>query len=113
MRYIASNYIWSRERGFERHPVATVSDEGRIVALKLLENPDREPLTEFFSGVMVEGFAADERGAFDEMMHSSERGLDLLLRRHTSACGGVVVLSGLDYEKMELTPQSQILRVVR
>ncbi len=112
VRQIASNYIWSRERGFEAHPVATVDATGRITACRLVADPDREPFTEFFSGVLVGGFPVAYREVFREMMTSQEKGLDALLRENITGEGCVVVISGLDYGTMSLTPRSEIMRIV-
>lgn len=111
VRRIASNYIWSRERGFEAHPVAVVGDGGDITSFKLLADPDREPMTEFFSGVLVGGFPSAWRETFAEMMASPCRTLDTLLRERVGDGGCVVVISGLDYATMSLTPRSQLLKI--
>lgn len=111
MRRIASNYIWTRERGFERHPVAEISAAGEISSLRLLDDPDREPFTEFYSGVLVAGFPLDERAAFAAMLRRRELPLEELLRECVSSEGSVVVISGLDYERMRLTPQSCLLKI--
>ncbi len=70
--------------------------------------PDLQAATEFHAGLLVLDFPADYRAAF-VAMQAEDDPLTELLPRYVPADGGVaVVLSGLDYDALRLTPQSVI-----
>lgn len=111
IRRIASNLLWT-PRGLVRNPLAEVAPDGRIVRLDTCAEPDREACTEFFAGVLIPEFPRDFRAAFDRLLAEAETPLpELLARLGTHDDGVTVVLSGLDYDTMRLTPRSQIRRI--
>ncbi len=80
--------------------------------LRSLDNPDREPLTEYYAGVLVCNFPEDYHAAFDAMMSRRDVPLDTLLRDVVLAdSGAVVVISGIDYGRFMLTADSRIQKI--
>ncbi|WP_308501182.1 hypothetical protein [uncultured Alistipes sp.] len=69
--------------------------------------PDRLPATEFYAGMLVADFPADYRRAF-ERLRAAEDDLSATLPQTVVEGGIWVVLSGLDYAALRLTPQSRI-----
>lgn len=69
--------------------------------------PDRLAATEFYAGLLVADFPADFRPAF-ERMRAEGGDLAELLPRMVVEGGVWVVISGLDYAALRLTPQSRI-----
>lgn len=111
LRRIASNLLWT-PGGLVRNPLAEVASDGHIVRLDTCAEPDREACTEFYPGVLVPGFPADYRAAFERLCAEADTPLPELLARSVQQEGGVaVVISGLDYQTMRLTPRSQIRRI--
>lgn len=108
-RKIASNALWT-PGGVVRRPLVTLSAEGRIVEIVECADPDRLPFTEFYAGLLVADFPADYRAVFDELCtHAAARPLDEALRSVVPAANGcLVVLSGLEYAPLRLTPQARI-----
>lgn len=72
--------------------------------------PDRLAATEFYAGLLVPDFPADYRAAFDGM-RAAALPLSELLPQAVTPGGVLVVISGLDYESLRLTPQSQIRKL--
>ena len=72
--------------------------------------PDRLAATEFYAGLLVPDFPADYRAAFDGM-RAAALPLSELLPRIVTPGGALVVISGLDYDSLRLTPQSQIRKL--
>lgn len=108
IRRIASNRLWTPQ-GVVRWPLVTLSAEGRVLGVESCPSPDRRPATEFYAGMLVFGFPADYRAAFARLMSRASEPLSETLPALVQAEGGVgVVLSGLDYEALRLTAQSQI-----
>lgn len=160
-RRIACNLLWT-PRGVVCNPLAEVAPDGTVRAVRICPEPDREPFTEFYAGLLVPDFPADCRAAFDWLAARREQPLDELLARlipatneppatpappsdravrgsgatavqplpgASSACVAtnpdgtleadasvapffgparcLVVLSGLDYDPLRLTAQSQ------
>ena len=83
-RRIASNLLWTPQ-GLVRHPLLTLGADGRVLSAEYCPDPDRLAATEFYAGLLVPDFPADYRAAFD--------------------------ISGLDYDSLRLTPQSQIRKL--
>lgn len=121
-RKIASNRLWT-PGGVLRHPVVTLSAQGRIVGVAACDEPDRQPFTEFYAGLLVADFPADYRAAFERLrtlcaepaggVSAPQSGqplsLDEALRRLVPARGGcLVALFGLEYAPLRLTAQSGI-----
>lgn len=109
-RRIASNLLWT-PGGLVRSPLVTLGADGRVLTAACCPEPDRLPLTEFYAGLLIPGFPTDYRAAF-ERLRASAALLPDVLPGIVAADGGVlVVVSGLDYESLRLTPQSQIRKL--
>lgn len=107
-RRIASNLLWTPQ-GVVRRPLVTFFGDGTFL-VESCPMPDRLPATEFHAGLLVADFPADYREAFEQLRKSVGDLLTTLPQ--TVVEGGIwVVLSGLDYAAMRLTPQSQIQRL--
>lgn len=136
-RRIASNLLWTAE-GVIRHPLVEADEEGRLRVVGTCPQPDRRPFTEFYAGLLVAGFPADYRAAFDSLMIRRETPLPELLAGLSDAgapetatatdirtdspvadgsglrfpillpAGCLAVLSGLEYDPLRLTVRSQI-----
>ena len=109
MRRIASNLVWSVEAGLKKNPRLTFSDEGCLLDLDFLDDPDTSPLTEFYSGLVVVDFPQAWQTAFEKLRRErSQSLLELLPQIIDPEEGILVLLSGLDYERMCLTERSEI-----
>ena len=108
-RRIASNLLWT-PGGIVRNPLLTLAPDGRVVAVESCSEPDRLAATEFYAGLLVPDFPADYRAAFDGMRVAALP-LSELLPRIVTPGGALVVISGLDYDSLRLTPQSQIRKL--
>ena len=98
--------------GLLASPLVTFSDEGEVVDLQFKDAPDREPFTEFYSGVLVVHFREAYREAFSEMMqHPTTPLVDQLPIYIDTQSRTHVCISGLDYSTMTLTPQSRIRKI--
>ena len=109
-RRIASNLLWT-PGGIVRNPLLTLAPDGRVVAAGSCPDPDCLAATEFYAGLLVPGFPADFRAAFERLCRSSAAPLPELLAQTVTPGGVLVVISGLDYESLRLTPRSQIRRL--
>ena len=109
-RRIASNLLWT-PGGIVRNPLLTLAPDGRVVAVESCSEPDRLAATGFYSGLLVPGFPDDFRAAFERLCRSSAAPLPELLAQTVTPGGVLVVISGLDYESLRLTPRSQIRRL--
>ena len=109
-RRIASNLLWTPQ-GLVRHPLLTLGADGRVLSAESCPDPDRLAATEFYSGLLVPGFPADCRTAFERLCRDSATPLPELLAQTVTPGGVLVVISGLDYESMRLTSRSQIRRL--
>ena len=107
-RRIASNLLWTPQ-GLVRHPVVTFYGE-RDFLVESCPAPDRLPATEFHAGLLVGDFPEDYRAAF-ERLRSDTDDLSTALPRVVVPHGIWVVLSGLDYAALRLTPHSRIQRL--
>ena len=105
-RRIASNLLWTPQ-GLVRHPLLTLGADGRVLSAESCPDPDRLAATEFYAGLLGPDFPADYRAAFDGM-RAAALPLSELLPRIVTPGGALVVISGLDYDSLRLTPQSQI-----
>lgn len=104
-RRIASNLLWTPQ-GVLRRPLVTFWGDGGFL-VEECPMPDRLASTEFYAGLLVADFPADYRGAFERLR--AEGGDLAALLPQTVTEGGIwVVISGLDYAALRLTPQSQI-----
>lgn len=108
-RRIASNLLWTPQ-GLVRHPLLTLGPDGRVLRAESCPEPDRLAATEFYAGLLVPGFPADYRAVFDEM-RAAALPLPELLPQAVTSDGVLVAISGLDYESLRLTPQSQIRKI--
>ena len=102
-RRIASNLLWTPQ-GLVRHPLLTLGADGRVLSAECCPDPDRLAATEFYAGLLVPDFPADYRAAFGGMRVAA-------LPRIVTPGGALVVISGLDYDSLRLTPQSQIRKL--
>lgn len=110
-RRIASNLLWTPD-GLLRNPLVELGPDGRILRIAQCAEPDRLPATEFYAGVLVGGFPADYRTVFSRMCaHTPPFLPDLLRALPAEEPGVLVVISGLDYETLHLTPRSQIRKL--
>lgn len=100
-----------RPEGLVRNPLAEVADDGRIVRVAACPDPDRQPCTEFYAGLLVADFPAAWRETFDRLLAESGTPLPELLARLPRQRGVLVVISGLDYASMCLTPRARIRRL--
>lgn len=108
-RRIASNLFWTPQ-GIVRHPLVLLDAGGRVLSVSSCPEPDRLPFVEFRPGLFIPDFPVDFRAAF--------RGLppDLPLSASlpavvTPGLGVSVIISGLDYASLRLTPAARIERV--
>lgn len=107
-RKIASNYLLTHE-GLIASPLVTCSADGRLLSVQLCENPDREPLTEFYAGVLVVGLDAT---AVIPLLTDHTTPITELLRPHIDAERQTLhLLSGLDYRQLRCTEQSRLQRL--
>lgn len=104
-RRIASNLLWTPQ-GLVRRPLVTFYGDGTYL-VETCAVPDRLPATEFYAGMLVADFPADYRRAF-ERLRAAEDDLSATLPQTVVEGGIWVVLSGLDYAALRLTPQSRI-----
>lgn len=104
-RRIASNLLWTPQ-GVLRQPLVTFYADGSFL-VEQCPMPDRLAATEFYAGLLVADFPADFRPAF-ERMRAEGGDLAELLPRMVVEGGVWVVISGLDYAALRLTPQSRI-----
>lgn len=129
-RKIASNLLWTPQ-GLYRNPLVEVASEGLIVAVTTCAAPDRLAGTEFYAGMLVSG---DVVPYFEALRPFSDIPLPELLAHccHSRTDGnrtplcvlpaqagistgrrcGLAVISGLDYDRLLLTPASRIRRIV-
>lgn len=111
LRRIASNRLWTPQ-GIVPWPLVTFSSDGRVLSVETCPDPDRRAGTEFYAGLLVGDFPADYRRAFDALLARSAEPLTATLPALLAPGSGVwVVLSGLDYATLRLTPRAQILRL--
>ncbi len=110
VRKIASNLLWSPE-GLIRNPLVTLSDTGTVLRIEVCDSPDRQPTTEFYAGVLVMRFPEDVGTIFGRLLASRPlRPLPELLAALPTG-SAIVVISGLDYPTLRLTPQATIRRL--
>ncbi len=94
------------------NPLVELDAAGRIRAVTVCTEPDREPFTEFYAGVLVADFPADYRAAFRQMLTARNRPLEEQLAESlpsgAATEGVLVVIAGLDYAPLRLTDASTI-----
>jgi hypothetical protein len=110
IRRIAANLMW-RPEGLVRNPLAEIGPDGRILRVDACPDPDRQPCTEFYAGLLVADFPADWRETFERLLSQSDTPLPELLARLPRQRGVPVAISGLDYATMRLTPRARIRRL--
>jgi len=109
-RRIASNLLWTPQ-GVLRNPLVTFSPDGRTLRVEQCADPDRQPATEFYAGFLVLDFPADYGTFFPQWCAERASLLERLPQRVPAPQGIAVVLSGLDYDELRLTPHSRITPV--
>lgn len=92
------------------NPVAELAPDGTLRLTGRCAHPDSLPGTEFHAGLLVAGFPHDYRACF-ERLRAATRPLPELLPGVVREGGIAVVLSGLDYATLRLTPRSVIRRL--
>ncbi|MBE6182068.1 MAG: cytosine deaminase [Rikenellaceae bacterium] len=111
-RKTASNLLWTPE-GLVRNPLVEWDAEGHVVSLRTCDAPDREPFTEFLAGLLVLDFPCDIRATLAHMQCNADIPLPVLLSRLCPAEERIpVVISGIDYETMQLTANTRITPVL-
>lgn len=110
LRRIASNLLW-RDGEVLRDPLVELTASGRIVSARSCPAPDREPFTEFYPGVIVADFPAEGQAVFRRLLAAGDLPLGeaLAAAGYPDPEGAAVVVSGLDYATMRLTPRLRIL----
>ena len=109
-RRIASNLLWSPATGLVRHPLAELSAAGRLLTVVSCPEPDRLAAAEFYAGLLVAGFPAEYRAAFERLRRDGPP-LPELLPDIVRPDGILVLLAGLDYATLRLTPQATIRKI--
>ncbi len=113
-RKIASNRLWTPD-GVVHNPLVEFDDSGRMVSVVSCPEPDREAMTEFYSGVMIPNFPNLWRETFAAMLLRRNEPLEKLLAEsitQTTTTTCTVIISGLNYSPLQLTDKSEI-RVVQ
>lgn len=106
-RRIASNLLWTPQ-GVIRHPLVVFGPDGRLLRIEQCAEPDRQPATEFYAGLLVLDFPTDYETVFSKL-RAERASLSERLPHYVPASPGCpVVLSGLDYAALRLTPRSCI-----
>lgn len=106
-RRIASHLLWTSQ-GIVRNPLVTFSPEGRPLRIEQCAEPDRQPATEFYAGLLVLDFPTDYATVFATMLAEQALLSELLPHYVPAEAGIAVVFSGLDYDELRLTSQSRI-----
>ena len=106
-RRIASNLLWTPQ-GVIRHPLAVFGPEGCLLRIEPCAEPDRQPATEFYAGLLVLDFPTDYETLFSKLRAEWASLSERLPHYVPAAPGRPVVLSGLDYDALRLTSCSSI-----
>ncbi|MDE6046562.1 MAG: cytosine deaminase [Alistipes sp.] len=110
-RKIASNLLWTPQ-GVVRDPLVEIAADGRMRSLAVCAEPDRMPFVEFYAGLLVFDFPADFRAAFAALQDTPDESLAERLPGLVVPGGGIpVVISGLDYASLRLTPAATIRKI--
>ncbi len=107
-RRIASNLLWTPQ-GVLRNPLAVFGPDGRLLRIEQCAEPDRQPATEFYAGLLVLDFPADYAAFFPQWCAERASLSERLPHIVPASPGCPVVLSGLDYDTLRLTPRSRII----
>lgn len=107
-RKIASNYLLTCE-GLTPAPLVSIAPDGALLAIRQVEHPDREPLTEFYAGVLVIGLDAER---FAQLATDHTTPLVELITPHLDPTRkNLLLISGLDYRRMVCTAQTRLQRL--
>ena len=106
-RRIASNLLWTPQ-GVIRRPLAVFGPDGRLLRIEPCAEPDRQPATEFYAGLLVLDFPADYEAVFAKLRAERASLYECLPHYVPATPGCPVVLSGLDYDTLRLTSRSCI-----
>lgn len=110
-RRIASNLLWTPQ-GVVRNPLVVFASDGRPLRVEQCADPDWQPATEFYAGLLVLDFPANY-GTFFGKWCAEQAALRERLPLCVPAPQGIaVVLSGIDYDSLRLTPQSRIRAIL-
>ena len=110
-RKIASTLLLTAAGEVVRDPLVELSAEGRITTLRRCAAADRDPFTAFYAGLLVPDFPADWQAAFEGLKGAQRPLQQLLPPLLTPGAGVLILLSGLDYERLTLTPRSRICKL--
>lgn len=111
IRWIASNRLWTPQ-GLLQNPLVTLAADGSVLSVDICSDPDRQPFTEFYAGILVLRFPADFRTVFAGLLLDTQTPLPEVLAALITPDGGIpVVISGVDYTTLSLTPLAQIRRI--
>lgn len=111
VRRIAASLLWT-PRGIVRHPLVEIAGDGRVRFVASCPDPDRQPFVEFRAGLLVPDFPEDFRRAFERLQAQPEAALSETLPALVVPGQGIpVVISGLDYSDLRLTPAARIEKI--
>lgn len=111
VRRVAAHLLWT-PRGIVRHPLAEIAPDGRVRLVASCPEPDCLPFVEFRAGLLVPDFPADFQDAFARLQTQPEVSLaETLPAVVTPGCGIPVIISGLNYNDLKLTPAARIEKV--
>lgn len=106
LRRIASNKLLSRE-GITLHPLVELDDRGEVVRIITCPEPDREPYTEFYAGLLVIGLTE----AAIEQLQKSREPLTEWLPAILTDQPLLHLVTGLNYSTLCPTPDLRIQRI--
>lgn len=111
LRKIASNLLWTSQ-GLVRHPLVELADDGSVRSVASCPEPDRLAFVEFRPGLLVFDFPVDFRAVFERFRAVPARSVAEWLHAVVVPGRGIpVLISGLDYRSLRLTPQARIERL--
>ena len=105
VRKIASNLLLDRG-GLHRDPLVELDAEGQLSSVRFVPHPDREPFTEFYAGLLVVGLEG-----FDPAQLQADHTTplpELLAPYLHPDSRRVVLLTGLDYDRLTATDRTRI-----
>lgn len=106
LRKIASNRLL-RRTGLLRNLLVRLNEQGEVVEVRTTENPDREPFTEFYAGLLVLGL---DREQIEQVLKSREplhEWLPALLTDQPT----LHLVTGLDPASLCATPSVRVQRL--
>lgn len=89
------------------HPLVTLGEQGEVVAVRSTENPDREPFTEFYAGLLVLGLTEELIRQLPKNREPLEKWLPALLTDQPT----LHLVTGLDPTTLCPTPRIRVRRL--